>query len=474
MVGVDDDWFAYQCKSGEVLFYYNVKSGEHRWAIHFCTCLKPKDHKAVNERCCIWEPIKSKPSESGKFVRSIGIQTDDSKDNTQETFIGHVQTVTQSPPAVTHQLAVQRSIVAMHQPVLLSPQAVSHQQVTQSGSEITDETETKNTLPEVITAFPSNPLPSLLPITHSDHVFHVDFELSKAAQEPSAALNNSNGEDSFAASSTRSHVVLLGDDTRAEHVSLDNNSAIIPSNGSLDMRRQAEGSSSRKKKEPRKIIKTSSTSAEYMEAEPRRMLRSGAEAEEDSIFTMSSPEHSTYDREVMGRDEPMVVIPNIPKIHMVQPEQKPVNFICQLCEAELPSAARLTEHIMRHQPSGSRCPICQRHFSRRVGLRFHVQAHSGDKPHQCHLCEKAFTKPATLVDHIRTHSSERPYVCSECNKGFTHPSNLTSHMKTHSDNRPFQCSDCDKGFKTSSHLARHQARSHGRAAVSLFALLKKV
>ncbi|EDO37826.1 predicted protein, partial [Nematostella vectensis] len=153
---------------------------------------------------------------------------------------------------------------------------------------------------------------------------------------------------------------------------------------------------------------------------------------------------------------PMVVIPNIPKIHMVQPEQKPVNFICQLCEAELPSAARLTEHIMRHQPSGSRCPICQRHFSRRVGLRFHVQTHSGDKPHQCHLCEKAFTKPASLVAHIRTHSSERPYVCSECNKGFTHPSNLTSHMKTHSDNRPFQCSDCDKGFKTSSHLALHR------------------
>jgi hypothetical protein len=41
------DWFGYECKSGEILFYYNVKTGEHRWAnnvsvfitalIHVCT-----------------------------------------------------------------------------------------------------------------------------------------------------------------------------------------------------------------------------------------------------------------------------------------------------------------------------------------------------------------------------------------------------------------------------------------------------
>ncbi|XP_032231613.2 uncharacterized protein LOC116614581 isoform X2 [Nematostella vectensis] len=386
MVGVDDDWFAYQCKSGEVLFYYNVKSGEHRWAIHFCTCLKPKDHKAVNERCCIWEPIKSKPSESGKFVRSIGIQTDDSKDNTQETFIGHVQTVTQSPPAVTHQLAVQRSIVAMHQPVLLSPQAVSHQQVTQSGSEITDETETKNTLPEVITAFPSNPLPSLLPITHSDHVFHVDFELSKAAQEPSAALNNSNGEDSFAASSTRSHVVLLGDDTRAEHVSLDNNSAIIPSNGSLDMRRQAEGSSSRKKKEPRKIIKTSSTSAEYMEAEPRRMLRSGAEAEEDSIFTMSSPEYM----ECQG------------------PSSKP-------------GPGRVTKN---------RCPKCGTEFTRGKDFRHHLK---GCHECVCTYCYEIFNHEKKLKRHINREHTDN-LKCSECGKKFSENRNLRRHKESYHSN----------------------------------------
>ena len=31
---IDPDWFGYECKSGEILFYYNIKTGEHRWRKH--------------------------------------------------------------------------------------------------------------------------------------------------------------------------------------------------------------------------------------------------------------------------------------------------------------------------------------------------------------------------------------------------------------------------------------------------------
>jgi hypothetical protein len=27
----DSDWFGYECKSGQILFYYNKTTGEHRW-----------------------------------------------------------------------------------------------------------------------------------------------------------------------------------------------------------------------------------------------------------------------------------------------------------------------------------------------------------------------------------------------------------------------------------------------------------
>ena len=29
---VDPEWWGYECKSGQILFYYNKTTGEHRWA----------------------------------------------------------------------------------------------------------------------------------------------------------------------------------------------------------------------------------------------------------------------------------------------------------------------------------------------------------------------------------------------------------------------------------------------------------
>lgn len=40
-------------------------------------CLKPKSVNSQPEPCCTWQPIKAKSSESGKFVRSIGTETED-------------------------------------------------------------------------------------------------------------------------------------------------------------------------------------------------------------------------------------------------------------------------------------------------------------------------------------------------------------------------------------------------------------
>ena len=29
---IDPEWFGYECKSGQILFFYNKTTGEHRWA----------------------------------------------------------------------------------------------------------------------------------------------------------------------------------------------------------------------------------------------------------------------------------------------------------------------------------------------------------------------------------------------------------------------------------------------------------
>ena len=77
------------------------------------------------------------------------------------------------------------------------------------------------------------------------------------------------------------------------------------------------------------------------------------------------------------------------------------------------------------------CPHCDKSFSQRNKLTYHVRTHSGEKPFSCPECGRAFSLLWNLKTHLRTHTGEKPYSCEICGRKFTQKQNMTSHMTTH-------------------------------------------
>ncbi|XP_062304475.1 zinc finger protein with KRAB and SCAN domains 3-like [Osmerus eperlanus] len=57
--------------------------------------------------------------------------------------------------------------------------------------------------------------------------------------------------------------------------------------------------------------------------------------------------------------------------------------------------------------------------------------HTGKTIHQCQQCNKTFSRKGALVFHMRTHTGVKPYQCQECSKPFSQNSSLIKHMRTH-------------------------------------------
>ena len=62
---------------------------------------------------------------------------------------------------------------------------------------------------------------------------------------------------------------------------------------------------------------------------------------------------------------------------------------------------------------------------------------------KCELCDKSFTRKATLNYHIKTHKKEKAYKCELCGKNFALKSYLIQHFKViHPEKKPIKCEQC--------------------------------
>jgi uncharacterized Zn-finger protein len=80
------------------------------------------------------------------------------------------------------------------------------------------------------------------------------------------------------------------------------------------------------------------------------------------------------------------------------------------------------------------CDRCQKHFTTRRALTYHLNSHFGLKPFMCSECGKGFSQKSHLNVHKKMHSGVKPHVCFRCGKRFAVASNMKKHLSLHEVN----------------------------------------
>ncbi|XP_062303648.1 zinc finger protein 180-like isoform X2 [Osmerus eperlanus] len=158
----------------------------------------------------------------------------------------------------------------------------------------------------------------------------------------------------------------------------------------------------------------------------------------------------------------------LPREHMPQRRHTgKTKHQCQQCNKTFSRKGALVFHMRTHTVKKSyQCQQCNKRFSQSGSLLKHIRTHTGEKPYQCQECNKLFARSDTLVGHMKTHTGEKPFQCQQCNKRFSKKGNLVVHMRTHTGEKPYQCQECSKPFPQSGSLYKHM-RTHRRETVSM-------
>jgi len=121
-------------------------------------------------------------------------------------------------------------------------------------------------------------------------------------------------------------------------------------------------------------------------------------------------------------------------------------------------------------PAPTVCPVCQKGFSSKSGLKLHLLIHEDKRPWRCGQCGNAFRQRVALQSHERLHTGEAPYVCCVpgCSQACKSPQALRSHVllvhklgisRPRRPSRrpagPFVCPDCHKSFCSAASHGRH-------------------
>ena len=141
-------------------------------------------------------------------------------------------------------------------------------------------------------------------------------------------------------------------------------------------------------------------------------------------------------------------------------------------------------YAVPEQQNPHQCSFCGKLFKRAVGLKLHMQRHSGTLPHKCSFCMKGFVAPTALVRHLMCHippkdddvvedveqslhrdeesgvssdGSGVQFPCTICNAVLCGVDGLKRHQLRHAADSAVYCSHCRKPFAIQRDLERHQS-----------------
>ncbi|XP_056647956.1 zinc finger protein 568-like isoform X2 [Diorhabda carinulata] len=193
------------------------------------------------------------------------------------------------------------------------------------------------------------------------------------------------------------------------------------------------------------------------------------------VVDTNEPEPDEDDSKAWYREE---------EIHQTEEDLKELEcgseHICHLCNQPFPLRAILLQHLVTcRSTSGNtesaplavvkkinkknkkkathECNECDRVFTHKNSLVYHMRSHSGIRPHQCDQCGKSFFASSALKVHLRLHSGDKPYSCEHCGKRFRQWGDLKYHITSlHSTEKNFQCEYCGKEFARKYSLVVHR------------------
>ncbi|XP_028131481.1 zinc finger protein 26 isoform X2 [Diabrotica virgifera virgifera] len=193
------------------------------------------------------------------------------------------------------------------------------------------------------------------------------------------------------------------------------------------------------------------------------------------VVDTNEPEPEEDDSKAWYREE---------EIHQTEEDLKELesgnDHICHLCNQPFPLRAILLQHLVtcrattgntesaplavvkkinkkNKKKATHNCNECDRVFTHKNSLVYHMKSHSGIRPHQCDQCGKSFFASSALKVHLRLHSGDKPYSCEHCGKRFRQWGDLKYHITSlHSTEKNFQCEYCGKEFARKYSLVVHR------------------
>lgn len=119
-------------------------------------------------------------------------------------------------------------------------------------------------------------------------------------------------------------------------------------------------------------------------------------------------------------------------------------FRCDQCGKGMRGYAYLQRHLAASHKIGTygqfECTMegCPKKFRNTLYLQEHIARHHNKPEIQCGECGNLFFGQKKLHRHMKLHADKvaRPYKCSICNKGFSRKDYLPYHMKTHQGQEP--------------------------------------
>ena len=148
---------------------------------------------------------------------------------------------------------------------------------------------------------------------------------------------------------------------------------------------------------------------------------------------------------------------------------RPSDFRRHVCQpsikVESPDGVLDLKHLDQNRPKKHRvdqslgqifsCALCYKQFRSNSHLVRHQQVHTGERPYQCTVCDKRFSESSSVKRHMYTHTNEAPHACPTCGHRYSSPCYLREHMLSHTGERPNKCPICEKQYSRSGHLTRH-------------------